>query len=313
MMEVFIPKKRIPVETEEEIEEYRMLYSGKKNIYQSVYHYNGDIDIRNVVVDRIFLDFDYDDDFIFFDNVRKVAKYLADAGYTFCVRFSGRGFHIFIFLANKKLRNPKRAIRNWVKDMHKKTNTDSDPSVVGDLRRVSRMLNSMNLKTHLYCIPLQYNELMNFTYESICEMAKTIDDTSTLDYYFMGKKCLDISDFDVEEEPKALNYKIDKDNIQVQQGFPPCIIEMVKNPELGYYERGQLILYLRDDGYSFYEILTVLKNVLSEKKFYHCVQEENQVEYLYFVRENMLFSSCKTLKDNGLCPSDTCEGQRLYL
>ena len=314
MMEIFIPKKRIPLQTEEEIEEYRILYSGKKNIYRSVYNYDGEIDINNVIVDKIFLDFDYDKDLVFFDNVRKVAKYLADSGYTFCIRFSGRGFHLFIYLdEDKKLRNPKQAIRKWVKDMHNKTDTDSDFSVVGDLRRVSRMLNSMNLKTHLYCIPIQYNELMNFTYESICEMAKTIDDTSTLDYYFVGKKYLDISDFDSDNEPKHLNHQINKKNIKVQQGFPPCILEMLKNPELGYYERGQLIVYLRDDGYSFYEILTILKNVLSENKYYHCTEEEGQVEYLYFVRENLLFSSCQTLKDNGLCPSDKCEGQCLYL
>lgn len=313
MMEVFIPKKRIPVKTHEEAEEYRILYSGKKNIYQSVYEYNNEINPRNAIVDKIFLDFDYDDDLVFFDNVRKVAKYLADSEYTFSIRFSGRGFHIFIYLdPNIKLKNPKRAIRNWVKDMHTKTNTQSDSSVVGDLRRVSRMLNSMNLKTHLYCIAIQYNELMNFTYESICEIAKDINDKST-DKYYLGKKYLDLSDFDVADEPKSLNYKINKNNIQVQNGFPPCILEMLKNPELGYYERGQLILYLRDDGYSFYEILTILKNVLSEKKYYHCTQEEGQVEYLYFVRENMLFSSCQTLKSNGLCPSDICQGQCLYL
>ena len=314
MIEVFIPKKRIPVKTLDEAKEYRTLYSGKKNIYQSVYQYDGEISAHNAIVDKIFLDFDYDDDLIFFDNVRKVAKYLADSNYTFIIRFSGRGFHIFVFLQpGIKLKNPKSAIRAWVKDMHMKTDTQSDPSVVGDLRRVSRMLNSMNLKTHLYCISIQYNELMNFTYDSICEMAKSIDDAPQTDKAFLGKKYLDLTDFDVESESKPLNYKIDKNNIKVQQGFPPCILEMLKNPDLGYYERGQLILYLRDDGYSFYEILTILKNVLSEKKYYHCTEQEGQVEYLYFVRENMLFSSCQTLKHNGLCPSDTCQGQCLYL
>ena len=89
--------------------------------------------------------------------------------------------------------------------------------------------------------------------------------------------------------------------------------KMLSNPELGYYERGQLILYLRDDGYSFYEILAILKSVLSPKKYYHCTAEENQPEYLYYGREEMLFASCQTLKDNGLCPSGKCTGQWLYL
>lgn len=314
MLEVFIPKKRIPVNNIIEAEEYRLLYSGKKNVYQSVYKYNGEINPKNAIVDKIFLDFDYDEELTFFKNVRKVAKYLADSHYTFSIRFSGRGFHIFIFLDPKvKLNNPKAAIRKWVKDMHIKTDTHSDSSVVGDLRRVSRMLNSMNLKTHLYCIPIAYNELMNFTYESICGMAKTIGDIST-DRTFVGGKYLDISDFDNNNESKTLNYRIDKDNIQVHQGFPPCILEMLKNPELGYYERGQLIIYLRDQGYSFYEILMVLKSFLSEEKYYHAVEEENQPEYLYFVREMLLFGNCDTQKDNGICPLDGyCGGPYLYL
>ena len=77
--------------------------------------------------------------------------------------------------------------------MHTKTNTTSDYSVVGDLRRVSRMLGTINLKTHLYCIPIEYSELMNFTYESICEMAKTFDGEE--DIWFIGGVFLDISNF----------------------------------------------------------------------------------------------------------------------
>lgn len=315
MIEIFIPKKRIPVKTADEAENYRILYSGKKNIYQSVYEYDGEIHPQNAIVDKIFLDFDYDDELIFFDNVRKVAKYLADSDYTFVIRFSGRGFHIFVFLQpGIKLKNPKSAIRAWVKDMHTKTNTQSDSSVVGDLRRVSRMLNSMNLKTHLYCISIQYNELMNFTYDSICEMAKNIDDAPKVDKAFLGKKYLDLTDFDIEDKSKPLNYKIDKNNIKVQKEFPPCILAMLRNPDLGYYERGQLIIYLRDQGYSFYEILMVLKSFLSEEKYYHAVEEENQPEYLYFVREMLLFGNCDTQKDNGICPLDGyCGGPYLYL
>lgn len=315
MIEVFIPKKRIVVQTQEDADEYKMLYSGKKNIYQSVYSYNDSVSVYNAVVDKIFLDFDYDEDLVFFDDVRKVAKYLADSRYTFCIRFSGRGFHIFIYLDNSKiLHNPKRAIKQWVKDMHIKTNTQSDPAVVGDLRRVSRMLNSMNLKTHLYCIPLQYNELMNFTYESICDMAKSIDDIPSVDRYFIGERYLDISDFDKEENvPKDLKTDININNIKVQEGYPPCIEEMLRSPELGYWGRGQLILYLRDDGYSFEEILLILKTILSEHKYHHCVHEEEQPYYLYFTREDLLFASCQTLQDNGFCSPNKCNGCYLYL
>lgn len=320
-MEIFIPKKRIEIDAStfdsynDELNEYRDLYSGKKDIYTSVYKYKDYIRPENAIIDRIFLDFDYDKYLDFFDDVRKVAKYLADSGYTFCIRFSGRGFHIFIKLNRRvKLKNPKNAIRNWVRDMHIKTNTESDSSVVGDLRRVSRMIGSMNLKTHRYCIPIGYNELMNFTYQSICKMAEEIDETKDYDdIYYIGSNFLDISDFDVEEGPQSINYNININNIQVQDGYPECIEQMLKDPELGYYGRGQLILYLRDDGYSFEEILMILKTILSDKKYYHCTVEEGQPTYLYFNREDLLFASCQTLKDNGLCTSKTCTGNHLYL
>lgn len=311
-MEVFIPHKRIPITMQKEADKYRILYSGKKNVYQSVYKYNNTIHANNAIVDKIFLDFDYDDELLFFDNVRKVAKYLADSEYIFNIRFSGRGFHIFIYLnTDIKLENPKKAIRNWVKDMHTKTDTNSDFAVVGDLRRVCRMLGTINLKTHLYCIPIFYHELMNFTYESICEMAKEYNDET--DIYYDGKNYLDISKFDAEKETQLIKAHVDIDNIKVQQEYPPCIESMLKDANLGYYARGQLIIYLRDDGYGFEEILMILKGVLTDAKYYHCTVEEGQPEYLYFMREDLLFASCSTLKDNGLCTSRECCGNHLYI
>lgn len=321
LREIFIPKKRIPIKTTEEAQEYRRLYSGKKNIYVSVYEYVNDISGANAIVDRIFLDFDYDKDMKFFDDVRTVAKFLYDSSYTFCIRFSGRGFHIFILLPSNHYAT-KTSIRGWVQDMHKKTNTKSDSSVVGDLRRVSRMLGSMNLKTHLYCIPITYAELMSFTYEGICEMAKEYKISDDIDWqeadfifadeWHYGNNSIDLSLYK-QESPQNIKVNVGINNIKVEQNPPACIENMLKDPNLGYYARGMLILYLRDDGYGFEQILGILKIVLSEHKYYHCTVEEGQPAYLYFVREDLLFPSCRTLKDNGLCCSDTCDGHHLYL
>ena len=87
---------------------------------------------------------------------------------------------------------------------------------------------------------------------------------------------------------------------------------MFQTPLLGYEERAQLILFLRDDGYGLDEILSILRTILSDEKFYHCTQEENQLNYLYN-REDMMFASCRTLKSKGICCSDTCTGHNLYL
>lgn len=280
--ELFIPKRRILAEPWV-IQKYYELYNGKKDLYISVYDYFGfkkeDIRPENAIIDKIFLDFDYDDEFKFFNDVKTVAKFLYEIGAKFKIRFSGRGFHLFVYLAEQDLKNPSKAIRGWVKDLHQKTNTQSDPAVVGDLRRVCRMLGTMNMKTHLYCIPLDYAHLMNFTYEAICEMAKEWepvyhlnDKLSGLEEWIIDGALVDISSYDSEEEI-IKPAPIDVSKIKIQDGYPPCIEKMLANPNLGYYERGQLIIFLRDQGHSFYEILTILKSILSEKKYIHSTEE----------------------------------------
>lgn len=317
MREVFIPKKRIQLKSTdfESIDEYRTLFSGKKNLYVSVYEYEDIVSPNHVIVDKIFLDFDYDKDGKFFRDVRTVVQFLADSQYIFCIRFSGRGFHIFIKLNDDiKLKHPKQAIKKWVRNMHQNTDTDSDHAVIGDLRRVSRMIGSMNLKTHLYCIPISYSELMHYSYEKICEIAKECNENME-DIFYYGERFLDISDFDVNNEYESQPLNIDT-NINKIKGWevpPPCINKMMSDPELGYWERGQLILYLRDWGFSFDEIMSILKASLSEQKYYHCTIEENQVAYLYYDREDLLFASCQTLNDNGFCSPNKCTGCHLYL
>lgn len=321
--ELFIPKRRILAEPWV-IQKYYELYNGKKDLYISVYDYFGskkeDIRPENAIIDKIFLDFDYDDEFKFFNDVKTVAKFLYEIGAKFKIRFSGRGFHLFVYLTEQDLKNPSKAIRGWVKDLHQKTNTQSDPAVVGDLRRVCRMLGTMNMKTHLYCIPLDYAHLMNFTYEAICKMAQEYEPTyqnndklCSVEEWIIDGALVDISGYDSEEEIIKPT-PIDVSKIKIQDEYPPCIEKMLANPNLGYYERGQLIIFLRDQGHSFYEILTILKSILSEKKYIHSTEEENQPEYLYYIRENLLFGNCDTQKENGICPyNGYCGGPYLYL
>ncbi len=321
MREIFIPKTRIAVYSQEQIDEYRDLYSGKKDLYLSVYSYDCTskelINQSTAQIDKIFLDFDYDEDLNFFNDVKVVSKFLYELNIKFKIRFSGRGFHIFIYLNQDiKLNNPRQAIKKWVKELHEKTNTKSDPAVIGDIRRVSRMIGTINMKTHLYCIPIDYAYLMNLTYEAICKMAiewKPLYENGSIKEYCTGELLLNISDYDYEKHDVSIVKDIDASKVKIIDGFPSCIENMLKNPFLGYYERGQLIVYLRDDGYSFYEILTILKSILSEDKFYHCTEEENQPYYLYYVRENLLFASCETQKQNGICNDNECEGCYLYI
>ena len=315
--ELFIPKIRVTLTNGNQLKQFVRLYDGKKNIYNSVYFYNNYPSSSNAIVDKIFLDFDYDDSLEFYNDVRTVAKYLYDNNILFYLRFSGRGFHIFILLDDIQLGNPKAAIRNWVKEMHDITNTKSDMSVVGDTRRVSRTLFTKNLKTKLYCIPIRYDDVMNLSYQEICDMANHNFDDMNLQYninslndYLNGRVRLNISSYD--SNVSKVHHSINISNVKVDNEFPPCIMNLLSNPLLGWNERRELIIYLRDDGYDYDEIISILKKTLSDEKFYHCTEEEKQVDYL-LRREDILFSSCETQKLNGICGSNECNGSNLYL
>lgn len=310
--EMFIKPRRIKIFDQEDVDYYIDIYNGKKDLYQTVYEYENTIDTSTAIVDKIFLDFDYDSKMDFLYNVRTVAQYLYDNDYMFYIRFSGNGFHLFIMLDDSTLSSPKNAIKNYVNYLHKKTKTDSDPAVIGDLRRVVRVPNSLNIKhdDHYYCISLSYDELINKTYEEIRLLAKQPRDC---DDFMCGHRLLSISEWDSDtliNEKKHTNTHSVIINHEINDTIPPCVEELMKDPMLGNTGRIQVILFFRDLGYTKEEVEEVLYNFLSEEKFNHCVYEEHLIDYLF--EKDYIFNDCFIQKENGFCTSELCQGHGLY-
>lgn len=298
---------------------YAKNFNGKCNLFCSVYTFTdtfvnkqGRTRPCNPIIDKIYLDFDVKDDPNFPNYAQVVAKYLHDNDISFYIRFSGRGFHIYIQLQSKELKNPAMAIRNWVATLHKDTNTESDSSVVGDLSRVSRMLHFLNLKSNRYCIPIQYDELMSSSYEEICEMA---EEDRECDDFINGSVLVDISDFDTEKILNPLKSNVANHVVEIRDDivddFPPCIKKFLSDPELSHSNRIQLIVFLRDMGYTEEETISLLEKSLSPEKFHHSVFEERQVTKFY-TDYNYLFKSCYKHKEQGVCPSNDCDGCDIY-
>ena len=298
---------------------YASKFDTKCDLFQSVYTFTntcknkkGRTQPCDPIIDKIYLDFDLQDDPNFPSYAQTVAKYLYDNDFVFYIRFSGRGFHIFIQIEQTNLKNPATAIRNWVATLHRDTHTESDSSVVGDLRRVSRLLHFVNLKSGRYCIPIRYNELMDLSYEDICKIAEKDREN---DDFINGNTLVNISQFDTNAT--TIPYAKRKRNKQIAirddivEIFPPCIKAFLSDPELGHADRIQLIVFLRDIGYSEEEIIAVLEKFLSPEKFQHSVFEEEQVSRFY-TDYDYLFKSCNRHKEFGTCPSDTCEGYKIY-
>lgn len=309
--EVFIKPRRLKTYSKDDIDYYIDIYNGKKDLYETVYQYEDFIDVSTVIVDKIFLDFDFNVDMKFLHDVRTVATYLYDNDYLFTIRFSGNGFHILIYLTQDELSNPKMAIRQYVNFLHKETDTESDPAVIGDLRRVIRIPNTLNIKhkEHFYCIPLKYTELMSMSYEDIRKMAKNPRDESD---FFNGHRYLNISEWDTLIVEECVCH--DQQNVildtNISNDLPACIRAAMRVSDLGNLGRMQLILFLRDLGYSKEEVEDILFSFLSEEKFKHSVFEEHQIEHLF--NKDYMFSDCNVQKQNGFCMSELCKGHGLY-
>jgi hypothetical protein len=281
-----------------------------KDLYISVYNFHNDPKGYNAIVDKIFLDFDPigNDDEISYTNCQTVVQYLRSENVAHNVLYSGRGFHILIDLDTSIiLNNPKQAIRNYVTELHQETNTLSDNSVVGDLMRVRRCPNTINLKTGRYCIPLFSDEIIKLTLQEIKSLA-----TSTRNIHptsFLNK--LNLKKYDIDK-PNIYQSVQKSDEIIFSKNYIPCIRKMMLDDSLGYQRRGYIITFLRDMGYSIDDTHTIMKNFLTEEKYQHCADSEHQIEYLYD-RTDVLFPNCRRLEDEGICCDKNCKGNYLYI
>ena len=306
--ELFIKPRRDVVYKQSTIDYFVDVFNGKTHIYESVYYFEDEPNPDKAIIDKIYLDFDAQDDG-FFESTKKVAKYLHDRDIKFYIRFSGRGFHIFIMLDQQKcLKNPKVAIKQYVRYLHEETNSSSDPAIIGDITRLVRIPNTINIKSHKYCIAITYDMLMNYDYDKIYQLAS--HKGPCYDYY-NGHKLLDISKWDGEKYIKNnASYTVNTKAI-LSNDIPPCIQKMMEDKNLGWKNRTFVITCLRDLGYTRDEIESILHSFLTEEKFYHSVFEEKQLERLVDV-EDTLFASCKTLKEYDLCIDETCQGHNIY-
>lgn len=294
-------------------------YNGKKGLFKTVYAFDGEPLATNAIIDKIFLDFDPADDKSdkFFRDVRITCEYLDEKNYKYTVFFSGRGFHVYVYVKKTKAReldNATMAIKTFRNKLVEETEVNGikveiDPHVVGDLRRVSRIPNTRNNKTGLFCIPLYREEL----FKPLDEIKSIAETQRYLVNAVSGEELVDLKDFDFFSG----SVKITPSNVEVDMGdadleeLPACVRESLLRGDPGFKERFLIIVALRDLGYSQEDVESLLGQHLTQEKFYHCVHEERQVAYL-FSRADLIFPNCKSIESDGYCVQH-CEGQKIYI
>lgn len=213
--------KRNLVKNRQEFLNWVNNYQGVKHCYFSVYalRHGG---FEDAYMDKVYFDFDGENAQ---DDVLALSDRLVQEGHQHLITFSGRkGFHLYIFTTGyKDLQHTKGALHNAHTHYISELGIDVDDHVVGDIARVSRVPNTVHLKSGNYCVPVTRDMLRSKSFDEICDYAS--EQRNEFTYY--GDSLLDISEFD---EPVSDNdYGIDEEKIPTfEQQFEEPDDEMLE-------------------------------------------------------------------------------------
>ncbi len=308
--EVGPPRKL--VKSKKEYLEYVNLYNGKKRaIYTSIYMFKDFETInykpyiksiyKTAVIDKIYFDFDFKSCYAY-KECMKLHKECMKENLKHTIIFSGRGYHLYIFTKPKTLTHKKESIKGAQEYFVNKLNLTVDKQVIGNIAQLARIPNTFHIKANRFCIPLSKEQ-----FEEGSQPVKLLSyKQNFIKNYIIKGNLLDISKWDVESEdiiidlptPKILFNPNTNTNMK---DVPLCILRLLDKKNAKWKERYLLILYFKEKGFLKEEVFQILKNHLSPAKLKHCIKDERQLQYL-FGRNDLLFPSCKNIKNDGFCP-----------
>ena len=291
-------------------------YNSHTACFTSVYAYHKEN--RTPIIDKVFIDIDNKDG-NGLENTKKIHKWLLEKDLKHIVLFSGRGFHIYVFTYPS---NSEDELGGFVRYVEKETGAETDHQVIGQFSRVARVPYTLNIKSMRYCIPLTELDLESKYYEHICNEAK-----QQFRYVeIFGNKLLELSGYAKHNEhDKCFSFDIDDKiikNINIDsllKTLPKCIAYHLKKGNPNHHERGIIISYFIEMGYTPDDIKQILGKYLNNDKFIHCTGSicqihngkrcEDQISYLWRKcnNDNWFFPSKETLQKRGFCKWDDCK------
>jgi hypothetical protein len=298
---------RVTVKTETQFYEYVNKYNGVKDLYFSVYGTTEQGKFENVMIDKIFFDFDEKDAI---EDVKRFHNWLKEKDIQHTFLYSGKkGFHLYVFTINyEKLEKPKDALTNAHDFFIKNLGVKCDQHIVGDIARVSRIPNSFHISGRRYCIPLLREHLYRGI-KYIKEKAKE----QQFNFVIYGSKLFDMKQFDfvVKNNFKSIDIPEYKYNIKTEdvviRKFLPCVQSWLVESESGTWEaRYNFAVYCKALC-----LPKSLCNKLAEKYFsemprtdrfrnnYTHFRAVKALEYAY--DKDTAFPNCDTLFQKGLC------------
>ena len=270
------------VYNQEERDAYVAYYIAKCPVYISVYKFlyidqeTQEPDRKSAWIDKIFLEFD-DGDLI--GSLLKVHRWCVEKGdFIHRFHFSGRGIHAFIF-TDPMIQNKENAVRNFQRWIKQELDIDLDVVGCSSTSRIFRYPNSFHFEKNRFCIPIPSNIVNDeLTYEMLVNLSQK---QQFCDPWF-GSSLLSLKEWDTEDlmfEEPAPSADYDLSNLERHinidyKEFPPCVQNLLREPDTDDYGKFLLILYLKDQiaikhSFESQEIVSILKRVWCEGEFDH--------------------------------------------
>ena len=300
------------VNSQDELSSSIKRYFDGNNLYTTVYSfrhsYAGKFVYSSAIIDRILIDIDKKDNkgnsVDASEQARKITDYLLQKKYFFSINFSGRGYHIYIF--TKPVRS-SLALKNYTAELVDRTKAIIDTSVVGDLAREVRLINTINQKSGLYCIPIEVDEIGKE--EQIATKPRRLERK-----FLYGETKLDLSPYEQFNDDASRvslggigsspalrsSFKIDTDYVISKLKKVPCIKDTVENESACWQERTLLLIFLKENGYSLDDAKEIIKNVIAKDKYEKSACTRNHASVVYSRTYNL--PRCETINNMGLCP-----------
>jgi len=297
IFEIGLPRKTFT--SKEDALNFINLYNGKKKaLFQSVYNFTEmrgtKPNYETAIVDKLFFDFDAKSDC--WKECNKLHQYLLQENIKHIIIWSGRGYHLLILTSPLQPKNCKSTIYNSQISLINKLSLICDRQVIGDHSRLRRIPNSYHLKAKRFCIFLTKQDF-DKGYEHCKELARKQNSNKE----YIGENLFDISEFDYKTE-KIEKFEFetefeDSANQDYMNNCPPFIKQLLMKKDCGWQDRYLIILFFKEKGYTIKEVMSILKENLTKRKFKHCILEERQLQYL-FEREDLVFPEkyCKVYK-----------------
>ena len=239
---------RIKVFDKQKFNQIINLHNRRVNVYCSINPYKNIYDYSTIILKYCPLDIDKN-----MKTAQEIENYLLKHNIKHKINFSGSkdSYHFYVFLKQDDVENPKMSLYNTQKTLidevfgwrtlEKKASQlgktffdfmredmGIDTQIFGDISRLFRVENTLNLKSGRYCVNVR--EIKENGYDDSEKNKKAP--------YILGDKLLNLQKSTARYKPFSEDYEIDEisDDVEIKN-LRPCVQSMLLKPSPTHQER----------------------------------------------------------------------------